>query len=167
MMSDYFTIGGMLSGFAVLVAWMFITSRVTIIVRIFASAVAVILGISIWLNATTLMGYAVAAVPYGRMPVLGIFDDKEHGFIYVWVEEEAGPRAYQVIYSSGLAKKLLLGKERAEEEGGQMVLRGKSGSRGKPGKAGGNTTGSSDDSLESQDSLSLEIDVIPILPPKD
>jgi hypothetical protein len=73
MMKDYLTIGGLLSGFALLVAWMFITSRVPIIVRIFASAVAVVFGIAIWLNATALMGYAVAAAPQGRVPVLGFF----------------------------------------------------------------------------------------------
>ena len=136
MTHDYLVIGGLLSGFALLIAWMFITSRVPAIVRIFSSAVAVIFAISIWLNATTLMGYAVPAEPHGAVSVLGILDDKEHGFIYVWVEERAGPRAYQIVYNSSLAKKLQQGKRQVDEEGGQIVLREQSAGRGNHSQSG-------------------------------
>src|SRR5271156_4248212 len=98
MTHDYLVIGGLLSGFALLIAWMFMTSRVPVIVRIFSSAIAVVFAICIWLNATTLMCYGFPAKPHGPVPVLGILDDKAHGFIYVWVEERAGPRAYQIVY---------------------------------------------------------------------
>jgi hypothetical protein len=172
MSKDYFIVGGLLSGFALLVAWMFITSRVPVIVRIFTSVVAVIFAISIWLNATSLTGYAVAAKPHGRVPVLGIFGDKEHDLIYVWVEETGGPRAYQIPYSSELAKKLMQGKKRVEEEGGQMVLQEQKGSsggghNGQFGRPEGRDNVASDDSLQGLDSLELDIDVIPVLPAKD
>jgi hypothetical protein len=170
MMKDYLTIGGLLSGFALLVAWMFITSRVPIIVRVLASTVAVVFGIAIWLNATALMGYAIAATPHGRVPVLGVFDDRDHDSIYIWVDDNRGPRAYQLPYSSQLAKKLLQSKRAAEEQGGQMVLRVTNGLRdhgGRVGKPESNDSGLSDDRLQAQDSLALDIDIIPILPPKE
>jgi len=114
------------------------------------------------------MGYAIAAKPRGPVLVLGIFDDKDHGFIYVWVEEKSGPRAYQIAYSSSLAEKLLQGRRQVEEEGGQMVLRDAKHGRGdgRSAKPKGNDTGSVGDGLEGQDSLGLDIDVIPVLPAK-
>ena len=157
MMQNYFAIGGLLAGFGILMAWMFITSRVPVFIRIGASAVAVIFAVSIWLNSTALMGFPVHGFPREGDAVAFSLIDRDHEAIYLWIEENEAPRIYMLPWDSDTARALLKAQQKALDENGRMVF------RLRPNDGAGGRFGSS---LHSE-SAPIEIDVVPVLPPKD
>lgn len=177
MIEHYLPIGSALAAFAILTGTMFITSQVPVYVRVGASALAVVFAIMIWLNATALLGYPVAAYPK-QGTVISMLPDKPHGLLYVWVLESSGLRAYQIPYESGEAGELMEAGRKAKETGGVVRIRpkGKDGDGGEgrqgngrqgTGQNRGHGHGGGNSDLQGDDTLDVDIDVVPLLPEKD
>jgi len=182
MIQNYLPIGGLLAAFAIIVGSMFISARVPVLVKIAASALAVMFAIMIWLNATALLGYPVVEFPKQGM-VISMLPDKPHGFLYLWVlDGGSGPRSYRIPFSSGEAQELMEAERQAKESGGTVRIRPRKKGHGVDGDgdedgdgrrghghggAHGHGHGSNDNSLEGDDTLDVDIDVVPLLPEKD
>lgn len=165
MTHSYFPIGAMLAAFALMVGFMFITSRVSVAIRAGAAALAAGLAIAVWLNAMALMGYAVAAYPKDSGIVMSVMPDRVHGFVYAWVLQADGPRAYQMPFTSSEGQKLLEAMKKAGP-GGIVTIRGAR--DGKGDKAGNVKGGHAVNDMSGGDpAASIEINVVPLLPPKD
>lgn len=162
----YTYIGVMLAAMAILSGWMFTASKFPVAVRVAAASVVAALAVAIWINVTGLLGFAIAATPPDGSVVISIIDAKPVA-MYLWVFDKSGPRGYAMPYSDSLARELLKADKDAKESGGMMVLHLKK--RGTPGKddkpGGGKSTGQAVNPLLGDDTP-VEIDVIPLLPPK-
>jgi len=170
MIHNYFPIGSMLACFALLIGAMFITSRISVFVRAGASVASVALAIMIWINAMALIGFPTNGEPHDTGTVLDVLGDKPHGYIYAWVLEANGPRAYRMPWDSKEGQALLRATQKARDEGGTVSIGPKKNGRPGKGKQGDNSdskdgTGSSP--LEGDnDGVEVEINVVPVLPEK-
>jgi hypothetical protein len=129
MTQSYFLIGSLMAGFALLLAFMFITSRVPVWMRAFVAAIGVGCAILIWINSTALMGYPVKAIPHEGDTILDIHVDDEAKAIYLLVEEGRVPRLHQILFNLKLANDLIDAQLHATQTNGRLVFhRGGTGS---------------------------------------
>jgi hypothetical protein len=103
------------------------------------------------------MGFPVHGFPRDGDTVAFCLIDRDHEAIYLWMEEDEAPRIYMVPWDSGTAQTLLKAQQKALDENGRMVF------RLHPNDGSGSRFGSS---LHSE-SVPIEIDVVPVLPPKN
>jgi hypothetical protein len=168
MIHSYFPIGGMLAMFAIVTGFMFITSKVAVWLRASAAALAVVLAVGIWLNATSLIGFPVNGEPQDSGVVIGLLPDKHNNVVYAWVFQEDGPRAYQMPYGSKEGQELMQAMQRAKASGGVVTIKkkGKKGSaESRNSKDEGRSGGGSP--IQSDSTIPVEITVIPLLPAKE
>ena len=91
MNQHYIAFGITLAALCILVAWMFITSKVSVWTRVSASAVAVCLALCMWWQVTAFLGYATTSQPSDGAVILSFAVLKP--VIYLWVMEPAGRAA--------------------------------------------------------------------------
>ena len=104
--------GILLVVFGILAGWMFIAARMHFIVRILASAVAVVLAFWLWHASSGIQGYAVSGAPPAGIVVYYAVLDPAHGHIYIWAGSP--PRAFQIPYSRKLAERMLTAIQTSE-----------------------------------------------------
>jgi hypothetical protein len=166
----YTYIGLMLAAMAVVSAWMFVSSKHPVTLRVIAASIVAVLAVTVWLNVTAVLGFAINGVPPDGAVVYSIVDAKREGSIYLWIADKSGPRGYRLPYSEGLARDLLRGEHDAQDNGGLMILHIHKKGTGKPG-GGGNSDQEIKDGKNpgvpiAGGDWSVEIDVVPLLPPK-
>lgn len=157
-------IGAAVVLWALLSGWMFVVSRRHLSLRLFGAVVVLSLAFLIWLNLTSLLGYAVHREPTGRVMLVGMVDARAEGLIYLWVREADGPRAYAVPYSEALAGELLEAEAQRKAAGGGVIMIrfGHQGTRHGDGHAGQG----SQNGLGHDHAPPVTITVIPTLPGK-
>jgi hypothetical protein len=121
MNQHYIAFGITLAALCILVAWMFITSKVSVWTRVSASAVAVCLALCMWWQVTAFLGYATTSQPSDGAVILSFAVLKP--VIYLWVMEPAGPRGYILAYRKARAEALFEHMHRAQEDNGFLVFR--------------------------------------------
>lgn len=166
---SYTYIGLMLAALALVSAWMFVSSKHPVALRIGAASVVAALAVAVWLNVTMVLGFAVNGMPPDGSIVYSIVDAKSQGSIYLWIADKSGPRGYRLPYSEELARDLLKAERDAQDEGGVMTLHLRKKGVGKPGyglpdKNG--KDGKNPGAPIAGGDWAVEIDVVPLLPPK-
>lgn len=164
MIMHFAYIGASLIGLALIAAWMFVVSRRPVLYRVAGATLALWLAFTAWSNVNAMMGYAISGEPSIEVELVGMVDDRQHGFIYLWVKEPEGLRAYKIVYSEQLAKSLMKAASDAEGQHGGAKIRIKFNSNGKSSGQGGFGQQSG---LGHDDSQPVTITVVPLLPPKD
>lgn len=118
-MNHYFAFGGSVAAFSLLIAWMFISSRVAVWVRAVIAVVAVTLALVVWLQVTALLGYAVNGEPRDGSRLIAFVLARP--LIYLWALEDWVPRSYVIPYGEGAAKELFDAQREAARSNGRMV----------------------------------------------
>lgn len=127
MSGHYIAFGIALSLFSILVAWMFISSRVRVSTRIAASLVAVALAVVMWLQASSFLGYPINGEPNDGDVIIDFIVLKPN--IYLWVLDSnavrtlsGGPRAYNLAYTKPKAEALFKARQAAGDLDGILVF---------------------------------------------
>lgn len=179
MIHNYVILGVSMASLGILIAWMFMTSRVHYLIRMTVAAMVVIIALYNWHLLTIIMGYSVNDEPEDKSIILSFFPMKEKKLEYYWIYTPDGPKSFALPYSEKMQKKLEKAKQEAQERGGYMVYRrGKgdgegdgdgqdqhgqnsNGRGGNRGQRGDHTNFPDDDSIPSN------VEVIIPLPPKE
>jgi hypothetical protein len=120
-MSQSFVIFGVtLAIFSILVAWMFISSRVRPLTRVLASVVAVSLAVLMWVQVTAFIGYATTDEPPDGSVILWFYVKRP--VIYIWALDEGGPRGFIIGYKAKKAELLFKARDVAMLNGGALIF---------------------------------------------
>lgn len=121
-MSTYLLLGGILSIIALVAGGMFIASRTHYLVKVGMATLVVAMSIYAWSISVAAFGYAIDAYPHDKDRILAMEINKKEGFIYFWIAQKDGPRAYRIPYSDKTGKDLAEAEAQAKATGGIMLF---------------------------------------------
>ena len=123
MMNTYLLLGGILSAIALTAGGMFIFSKAHYLMKIGLATAVVVMSIVAWSISVAAFGYAVDQIPHDKSRILALDLDKPGGFIYFWIAQKDGPRAYRIPYTDKMGKDLAEAEAKAKATGGIMLFR--------------------------------------------
>lgn len=171
-MSDYLTIGFLLSIITLVISWMFITSRINYFLKMIVATISVGLVIYSWITLQSILGYSINDLPPDKSYIIAEYAVKSQKVEYLWVIDPKGPKGYAIPLNEDFRKKLKEEQAKAEKQGGYVQYRrpasGRDGKGHKQGnkERGKNSIGDRTDLQKTQNELG-DVVVVSPLPPKN